>query len=214
MNGIDCASVPVKKHKNTGRITFIAVAAIFCNWHAFERLIEGLRDYYKSGSSITVCLKLVGSQEGAEFALYKKLAERYDLTEYISFEGFLSGDQLDAAFDESDIAACGLGCHRKNIFLSSELKSREYLARGLPMLGSTKIDVLPENFPYCLYVPEDDSPINIRQVIAFYEGLLKTESAKGVTDTIRRFAEEHCDMAVTMKPVIEYIRTIKEEINT
>jgi hypothetical protein len=75
----------------------------------------------------------------------------------------------------------------------------------MPIISSTKIDVIPPNFKYCLYVPEDESAINIERVVAFYTSLLTEQSVPEITSEIRRFAEENCDMAKTMLPVIEYI---------
>ena len=105
-------------------------------------------------------------------------------------------------FNQADVAVCSLGCHRKGIGLSSELKSREYIARGLPMISSTKIDILPDDYQYIQYVPEDDSSIDIESVINFYNMLKRRESRQQQIKNIRTFAENNCDISVTMKPII------------
>lgn len=138
----------------------LIVVAQFAPWHGYDRLIEGIKDYYSKETTKKVYVHFVGSEE--QINIYKKLVKYYHLSEYIFFHGPLFGKQLTDMFNNSDIAICGLGGHRKSIYLSSELKSREYLARGIPMISSTKIDILPDDFIYCLYVPSDDSPINIK----------------------------------------------------
>jgi hypothetical protein len=59
-------------------------------------------------------------------------------------------------------------------------------------------------FEYCLYVPEDDSPINIFSIINYYKGLLKNQTLQEIICKIRTFAENNCDVSKTIRPVIEY----------
>jgi glycosyltransferase involved in cell wall biosynthesis len=147
--------------------------------------------------------------DGPSLVEYRKLVKKYSLDDHVVFYGRLSGKELDAIFDQADIAVCSLGCHRINVFLGSFLKSREYLARGLPLISSTKIDIIPEDYPYCLYVSEDDLPIDIKTIIRFQlEMMMKQELSVQVKE-IRKFAEINCDMSVVMRPVIEYILNAK-----
>lgn len=74
------------------------------------------------------------------------------------------------------------------------------------MVSSTKIDILPDDFKYCLYVPEDESPVDMYHVIEFYQNLQKYQTSQGIIHEIRRFAENNCDMSKTMQPVINYFR--------
>ncbi len=82
----------------------------------------------------------------------------------------------------------------------------------MPIISSTLIDVLPENFKYCYYVPEDDSPIDINEIVKFYEYIYKNENIEDVRKNIREFAEKNIDINVTMEPVIKYIIMIMREI--
>ena len=82
------------------------------------------------------------------------------------------------------------------------------MARGLPMISSTKIDILPDDYPYIQYVPEDDSPIDINTVINFYNSLTRQENREAQIRNIRNFAETHFDMHITMQPVIGCILNI------
>jgi len=205
INGISCSAIPIATNhvlNNNNTINLIAVA-FFSFWHGYERLIEGLNEYYKNDTKYIVNIHFVGN--GPELIKYKKLIENYNLQKHVIFYGVLNIEQLDDVFNGKDIAVSSLGNHRKKIFKSSELKSREYLARGLPIISSTKIDVLPDNFKYCLYVPENDSPININKIVKFYENIYNNESVEKVRTNIREFAVRNIDINVTMKPVINYI---------
>jgi len=201
-NGIQCADIQVRTPGIAAQNISIIAAAAFSFWHGYDRLIEGLNSYYKTEADKKVYLHFVG--DGPSLNLHKKKVQEYNLSEYVFFYGFLSGEKLTEIFNRVDLGACSLGGHRKGYHLSSELKSREYLARGLPMISSVKIDILPPDFEYCLYVPGDDSPIDIKSVIQFYENITGLKSIPELTHEIRQFAEANCDMSKTMRPVIDY----------
>jgi len=202
-NGICCSDIQIRTVQTISQYLNLIVVAQFAPWHGYDRLINGLNNYYENGSSEKVYIHFIGN--GQELNKYKEMVHKYNLSEYIIFHGPLFGKQLTDMFNNSDIAICGLGGHRKSIYLSSELKSREYLARGIPMISSTKIDILPDDFIYCLYVPSDDSPININNVICYYQDLISKHTLQEITTNIREFAENNCDISKTMKPVIEYL---------
>jgi len=208
MNGIDCSKISVsnKTIKNNDNSIHLIAIAQFADWHGYDRLINGLNIYYKNIHDKNVYLHLVGS--GSELKYYKELIEKYNLSEYIIIHGLLYGEELSELINNSSIGICSLGNHRKNIFLTSELKSREYLASGLPIVSSVKIDVIPENYKYCFYVPADESQIDIQSIINFYNNLFLNNDLSRMIKELRKFAEENCDMNVTIKPVVEYIKNI------
>lgn len=202
VNGIDCTNIGVSKRSYSDEIKLIAVAQ-FAKWHGYDRVIKGLASYYKNNNYPIVKIDFVGN--GDELQLYKKMVNDYQLTNYVTFCGELFGESLQRKFDEVDIALNSLGCHRKKIFLSSELKSREYLARGIPSISSTKIDIIPEKWKYNLYVPENDNEIDINKIVSFYQNLLQKETVSQIHANIRNYAEKNCEMNVVMRPIFEYI---------
>ena len=68
----------------------------------------------------------------------------------------------------------------------------------------TELDDYPE-YPYYLRVPADDSPINIYDVVAFYDKVYSGKDKEEIANSIRAFAVEHFDFKVGLKPVIDYI---------
>lgn len=200
INGIDCSKIKIKSRKSCESLNLLMVAQ-FSKWHAVDRLLEGLKLYDGKKS---VILHLVGNGRVIEDA--KNYVKQHMLEDQVIFYGSLFGDELDSVYQKCDIGVCSLGNHRHNIFLSSELKSREYLAKGLPIVASTKIDVIEEDWPYCLYVPEDDSPVNIQNIVNFVDKVYKIKPRQEVIYDIRKYAEQNCDISKTMKPVIDYIK--------
>jgi hypothetical protein len=203
VNGIDCNMITLQKpiDEKTG-FHFIAVAK-FNFWHGYDRLIEGLYNYYKGKSPVKVFIHFVGSGKGVK--KYINISHIRDLDDYIIFHGLLYGDALDAVFNFADIAVCSLGGHRKGLYLSSELKSREYLARGIPIISSIKIDIIPKDYQYCFYIEENDNPIDIMKVIEFHRNILINKSRSQMISEISSFAKENCDISKTMMPIIEYL---------
>lgn len=204
-NGVDVLSIPVcgKESYDKTCLHMIAVAQ-FSFWHGYERVLEGLRDYYAPGGGRKLVLHLVG--DGPELEKYKALSAQYGLGEHVVFHGPLSGDKLTEVFGLSDIALCSLAAHRVGLYEASFLKSREYLSRGLPLVTSTRIDILPADFSYCLRVPEDDSPLDMQKITAFADGLYGADGNDRVScrDTIRAFAEKTCGMDSSMKSVLDF----------
>lgn len=200
-NGVDCSSIPICKKENFDKnhINLIAVAQ-FSFWHGYERVIEGLSKYKKND----VFLHLVGN--GDELEKYKLLVKKYGLENQVFFYGPLSGDELTAVFDIVDVAISSLGCHRIGIFEGSFLKSREYLCRGLPMVTSTKIDILSNDHKFCFRVPENDSPINIEEIVTYVKDLYK-DGRSFVAKEVRTFAEENCSMEKAIDSVIRFYNT-------
>lgn len=204
INGIDCSVIDIVNCNEYHNDIHLICVAKFSLWHGYDRLIKGLYEYYRQNTERMVYLDLVG--DGDVLETYRQKILQYNLQEYITCHGMLSGNSLTGIFNKADIAVCSLGSHRKALFLSSELKSREYLARGLPMVSSTKIDILPSDYQYIHYVPEDESPIDIQGIIEFYDGLRQKETREEQIKKLRQFAEGNCDMRITMKPILNVIR--------
>ena len=203
MNGIDCNAIHLITAKEYHDNMHLICVAQFSLWHGYDRLIKGLYEYYRNNPEKKVFIDFVG--DGSVLQEYQKMVDVYGLRQYIIFHGILTGEALSAVFNQADIAVCSLGCHRIGIFLGSFLKSREYIARGLPMLSSTKIDILPESYPYIRYLSEDESAIDVESIVTFYNMLKHKESRQEQVKNIRTFAENNCDMNVTMKPILTII---------
>ena len=92
---------------------------------------------------------------------------------------------------------------------SSALKTREYLARGLPVVTGCVEDVF-ERFESDFYIEfnNDDSYIDLGCVIDWYQALVsKYGSREVLASEIRKYAYKYVDNSFTMKPVIDYIQS-------
>lgn len=206
INGLDFDSAGVSNQKqNPNSINIIAVARI-AYWHGYDRFIKGLGEYYKNGGKRSIILHIVG--DGKLIREYKQLVKQCQINNNVIFHGFKSGKELKKIYDECVLGLNSLGLHRIGLDLSSTLKTREYGAKGLPIITSSKIDYIPKEYKYQLNVPANESNINIEKVINFYDNIYGTDaSIRDISNSIRDFAKSKCDTNMTMKPIIDYIKS-------
>lgn len=189
-----------------GQINLIGVA-FMQRHHGYERIIEGLHQYYGADGDreYEVHLHLVG--DGPEKPFYQELTGRYGLEAYVHFYSTMVGEQLDELYDRCDIALISFGMYKARFYgRMGALKSRECLAKGMPLLTGCAIDVLSEDYPYALVFPNDAGTVETDDIVAFYQKIKSMEADKErLADVIRQFAREHVSMEAVMRPIVDYI---------
>lgn len=205
-NGIVFSEVRSRKItiKGGDEIHLIAVAQ-FAWWHGYDRFIEGMKIYYASNPSRKMIFHLVG--HGSEFGRYQKMVAEYGLREYVIFHGQQTGEALDAIYDQCNLGIASLGFHRTGLTEGAPLKTREYLAKGLPFVFGAKVSDISDEDKDNIYlqVPANDSPIDIGSILEFYDRIY-SEGAEQVNTRLRQFAKDHFSMEVAMKEVIDFFK--------
>ena len=205
-NGIDVDGIQVRQQSGTDTIKLIAVAAM-CNFHGYDRLIEGLHQYYaKGGTRRRIEIHFVGGKDapGNELARYKELCKKYCLQEYITFYGEKTGKELDAIYDKCNLAVASLGMYRIGYKVANSLKVREYMAKGFPIVTGCPIDIFEKgHFQYGCEFANNDTYIEMDQIIKFFDHVYQEDEQKIITK-IHQYARDYCDMVYAMKPVIDY----------
>lgn len=167
-NGIDFNSIPLKKqvHSIENELHLIGVAEIHF-WHGYDRLIEGLKNYYAQHPTYKVFFHIVGALSGERERREIEIPIQVShLQPYIILHGAKHGKELDNLFERADFAIGSLARHRSGIYNIKTLKNREYAARGFGFIYSETDDDF-EEMPYILKVPADETPIEIPKLIAF-----------------------------------------------
>lgn len=204
-NGIDIEEISVRKlHKQEDDEIHLIAVAVLHDWHGYDRLLEGMGQYYKNNGEKKIYFHLVG--DGPAKSQYEELIEKYGLQKFVKIYGYLSPQESAKIYDECDIAIESLAWHRIHVKIGSTLKVREYLAKGMPIFASSPMDVVPKEWEYAAYAPIDDSPIDIASVIAFYKKIYGEKTQEEVIKEIRQFAMEHCDINRTLNRIVEYWR--------
>lgn len=203
-NGVDLDSIPLHNYQapTDGSIHLIGVAEVHI-WHAFDRLVAGIGEYYRTTEKPReVFFHIVGGVHPNE--RYKAnrfhpglqaIIDKYFIQDNIIFHGQLFGEQLDRVFNQCSFAIGSLGRHRSGITVIKTLKNREYASRGIPFIYSEQ-DSDFDSLPYILKAPADESPIDIKQIIDF------VDNHQFKPEDIRKTVE-HLSWKNQMKKVIE-----------
>ncbi len=187
-NGIDVASIA-----HTGFVPFdgrelrlLFIAGSHAPWHGTDRLLASLAQY---NGATRVHLDMVGSAK----ELPGTRTVRGPVT--IDYHGTLKGDALDACFSGATLAVSSLAMFRNGLEQGCVLKSREYVARGMPLVvGYDDVD-LRGDLPFCLRVPNDDSLLDLERLLDF---AARTSAQENLTETIRGFAVNELDWSRKM----------------
>jgi hypothetical protein len=205
-NGVDLDIVTPKKviHKEEKRIDMICVATL-SSWHGYDRVIKGIRDYYRTEHENDVYFHVVGY--GKELKNLQLLSNELKLNNKIFFYGALYGEELDEIYNKCDLAFGPLAMHRVNMTQVSALKLREYCAKGIPFVKSYHDDIFDYmNFEFSYNVPDDDSPINIKNIISFIEKLKTKYKEEDLINIMRDYAAINFTWDSQIKKVIEAIQ--------
>src|SRR5699024_4347701 len=92
----------------------------------------------------------------------------------------------------------------------SPLKSREYLASGLPLFFAYEDSLLTPDLPFVKIFPNDPSPINIEEVVDFVSSC---RADPELPEKERRFAKEHFDWEIIMKQILDFTGGIRGNQN-
>lgn len=209
-NGIELYNIPVvnqeKGIENT--INFLSVSSLK-KWHAYERFIAGIPAYINRQDVTPIHFNIVGN--GPEYDKLVTLTRELGVEPYVTFHNFKTGAELDKIYEQNHLAISTLGFHRIGITNSSSLKNREYFARGLPIVLSTKDMDMPKELPFVLYVPEGEEPIDMEAVVAFAKNAYKQSQ---LNETIRAYAVENVSWRSKVKEVLGYVNDRRQQIMT
>lgn len=206
-NGVDFDSIPLHHPSAIGHqpseLHLIGVAEVHI-WHAFDRVITGIGEYYKHGGKREVYFHIVGGVHPAE--RYKPcqwhpglqaIIDKYGIQDKIIFHGTMFGDELTAIFNQCQFAIGSLGRHRSGITVIKTLKNREYATRGIPFIYSEQ-DSDFDMQPYVMKAPADESPIDIQKIVDFLGHF--TMQPADIRKTV-----EHLTWKIQMQKVIDQL---------
>ena len=173
-------------------------------WHGIDRFICGLHEHNAHyANSTKIVLHIVG--DGPELPHLKDLTNNLGLNENVIFHGFKSGKELDEMFDLCHIALDALAGFRKGLTETSSLKSREYCARGISFIASSKDADFPDGWEYVQKIPGDESSIDMNLVIDFANRVMADHEH---TQKMHKYAEEHLDWMAKMKILKEFLESL------
>lgn len=202
-NGIDVDSIPLRNPPlyDGTELSLIFVSGYPSPWHGVDRIIRGIANY---SGSVNINLYIIGPVVPEVKSLVNKLRVKKN----VLFLGCQYGEELDRWFDICHIAVGCLGVHRKKMNQATALKTREYIARGIPfILSEQDIDLINKKdiSPYYLKVQTNDEAINIEKVLKFADKVLHINKHNM---NMREFAKQNLDMSVKMKELKDFFMTL------
>lgn len=131
-----------------------------------------------------------------------KLVESFNLQSIVVFTGMLKGESLNSAFDEQHVGVSSLGLYRKQLMEASDLKTREYMARGLSVIVAGNDPDFTGHTSFRLIVPNDDSIEPIVELLFWL-----TENELPEPTRVRKFAEENLSLKVKAERMLNGLIT-------
>ena len=139
-NGIDYNSFFCVDDKRNSEINVVFMASQFHIWHGLDLLIELLE---KNENNIK--FHLIGN---VNQILLNKIMNNEKVKSSITLHGYLERHEVEKVLSICDIGIDSLALFRKNMSSACSLKTREYLASGIPVFSSSKDAGLPDSFSY------------------------------------------------------------------
>lgn len=200
-NGIDVATVPLRILPvfDNRSINFVLLSGSRSTSHGCDRVLKGLQQYK---GNLKITFYAVGEFFDEDKALVQAMPENIT----IIFQEVANGKDLDDLMNICHLGISSLATHRKNMKETNVLKTREYLARGLPIvLSHQDIDLYDkEDFaPFVLNVVDDDTPLVIEDLIDFVRKVYQIPQHH---EKIRACAFKYLDMqtkALQIKNILE-----------
>jgi glycosyltransferase involved in cell wall biosynthesis len=206
-NGTDVAGVRVLAPPAEDREIRLLGLANLSFWHGYDRVIAGLAAWRDQAPgrrpARRVVFDIVGA--GRERARLEDDVRRFGLEDLVRFHGPQQGPALDAIMAGCHIGISSIGMHRL-VVDTSNLKSREVCARGLPfVIAYPDHDFGPE-FRFALQAPATDDPIDIAALLAFHDRL--RAECPDYPAQMRAYAETRLTWEAKLAPVAVAVRAI------
>lgn len=193
-NGVNCSSIePIRRevHFDGIHIELVCVAN-FEFWHGYDRLVRGLAAYlsnHSESADLRLKLRLIG--DGGEIGSLRALVRELKLDEYVIFSGELAGEQLTEAYANANVGVSSLGLHRKGLTMASDLKTREYVSRGLPVVYCADDPDISDASRLFYRVESGEGIVEFNGVIRWYLDLCKDSNFS--VATVREYALDKMD---------------------
>lgn len=170
-------------------------------WHGYDRVIAGIAAHVRSDLAHRVTFDIVGG--GVEFDRLQAQIHANGLENSVKLHGPLHGEALSSVLDGAHVGISSIGMHRLDVD-TSNIKSREFCARGLPFCIAYPDRDFPSTQPFVHHLPATDDPVDINALLDWYIKLRRTDP--NYPTTLRAHAEVGLTWDTKMMPVAEWLR--------
>lgn len=199
-DGADCKRIRKRNHDKQihdeyCRLVFMKGSSMLQPWSGLDRLI-----------------KSIDAQPAHKIKLYitgnVTEPERYNYP-FIEITGRLSHEELENLIDTVDLGVSNLANYMIHFNETTNLKSRDYFARGLPFIQANTMPDIDgtEAEKYYLNLPNTDEIIHMDEVVRF---AMERREDLQTADNMRAFAEMNLDWSITVKELAQVIKESRE----
>ena len=203
-NGIAPELMPKRNPRNNkNRVNILALSSM-SYWHGYDRLINSLAQY-KGDKDVVI--HIVGPDDGGSLSLWQETVSKNSLEDKGIFHGPKYKEELDRMFDLCDIGVNSMAMFRKGFEDTSELKTREYVARGLPFVSSV-YDVILDELDSDLYIKisNDETIPSMEDIVEF---ALQVKNDVTVSERLRNYAIKTMTWTAQYKKVFERLEGVE-----
>lgn len=187
-NGIDVSSFPKRKLSlNKNRLSLVFIGTPGSPWHGLDKII------YMSAKLSEFDFHIIG--------------EKGQDSENLFFHGYLDFESTVEIIQKCDVGISTMALHRKEMNEASPLKSRQYLAMGIPIIYAYDDTDMNNEYSFALKLPNTESNVrnNIDLIRSFVINVSQNEK---VSTLIRAFVAEHLDYKAKEENRLLYMERI------
>lgn len=194
-NGYDFSDVQNKKLYFNNIPKFIFIGSPNQAWHGTDKII-----------------KLANLLERNEFHIVGPNRDDIDTNEKIGkniiFHGYCDSEYLKKLIPQCDIGISTLALHRNNMREASPLKSREYLAYGLPIIIGYEDTDLTEKFSFVLNIGNYENNLieHVKEIENYIDSFIGVDPM-----TIVNAAKDYLDYEVKEKQRLSFIEKVQKK---
>ncbi len=184
-NGIDVRSCDVAEAVDNEQPTLVFVGSPGQSWHGMEKIIK-MAEYFKDYR-----FHIIGT-EGEEM-------------DNIRYFGYLSQEKVIQTIKQGDVGIGTLSLYQTGLQEASPLKTRQYLACGVPLIYAYKDTDLDEEATFALRLENMEHNIDYSKIEQFVQKVFQDRDIKKAA---RAFAEDVLDYAKKEERRLEFFQKV------
>lgn len=168
------------------------------DYNGIDRVIEGIAMY---NGDFEINFEIYGRH----LELEKELVEKYRVDHKVLLGRFLDKAKQQEVFSRMHLGVSALAVHRKGLYSTTTIKSREYSALGLPFIYAyDDPDFGTSTAEFALKLDASDAPVDFEKIIEWRKAL--DDKMNTVVQQMRSFAEEHLSYQSKMLKIKNLIK--------
>ncbi len=207
-NGIAVDRVPFSRHVpfDGKSLHMVFVASCFAPWHGLDRLLRGLAVYK---GDVAIHVTLIGVVPPHFMDMIHTCNHSAGVVA-INCVGPQYGREMETYYAQATIGVASLALFRNGMQQACTLKAREYIARGLPFVYAYIDPDVPDDARFAHRVVNDDSCIDILELVAFAERLRKIpDVSMQMRETAAKNLDWQCKVNMMHQIAVEICKGIR-----